>query len=777
MPDLLIPLTSGTQLSPQVYRSPVMFSSLFKKYFHTHMLLRKRTKNYYANYIIGIIFPLLYLMLSNLPKMNNDDDPDPYRYHYPNELSYTQNLFSQNNSHLFISPSNELTENIAKNLFTSSNYKLLSNVNDVASELNKLNDSSETLFGLHFDSNSSFTAIGTTVSYMYSSFTFSNAFLEFILKPFNATLSFSSQSYARPPSAAVISSASIGAIYFLISKTLISLASTLLYYSLNSTKVIFLLEINGITNKVRVLTNIVVMILEQLPCDILIMVMFCFVGSPSSGTNALLFLISDFLLNISFFSIQIFFQPLLHSKGSSSGYGVGLILFVVVFEYFIIFQSYIPTSVYRLIMFLCPPASFISMCDLMIRCKEASGPMGFGDLGFVFNHNSAYLILMSQLFGAVFYAFLGLLGSLCNPNCYGRQVIGWKNIFKPGIWKKAFSKSKFMKVMKDGLLNSQEFDDSNAAIEFYELLKVYKGKVETKALDNVTLKVAPGEVIVAIGPNGSGKSTLVSSIIGAIDVDSGSIKFYGEELLNNFDTTLYPTLGVTFQDNVLIEKLTTREHFRLFCALNGLSNAQIDSETDYFANLLQLTEYLDSYSENLSGGNKRKLCIALSLLRRPAMIILDEPTAGVDAQSRQLIWKALNELAGATVFITTHSIEESESISSRLLVMSQGQIAFCGTAADLREQYNCCYFVSIINQNVEMEKVLQCAHEVCPSAKIHPEHPNILMIPNNLHFPDVLDHIDSHKSELGIENYTVHVENLEETMRKIIEDEEALIKN
>ncbi|KAK8886751.1 hypothetical protein M9Y10_042219 [Tritrichomonas musculus] len=815
MSDLLAPLADLSTFEAQSSRPPVKFSILFKQTLKLQFLLRRRKQNYYLSYIIGVFFTFFFLFLAYLPMPTSNDDPHPTHIDQSKLLSYTKFFFSRNSSYLYITSKNKDNAiKISEDMFEAVNYEFLPNINEVSKKVINSSTSSSSSFGIeinidpplnHADSTTdhfnsiSVTTINPTLA-TYSGSTFINSFFEYFADKYlpNTTFSLAYRYFAHPSSNSALNVQFVAIIYFIISHALILLSSIVLYYTLNSSKLLFLLEINGVTNKVRFYVILVTLIIEHLPVNIISTVLFCFIGPTTKGTNFFLFFVSDYLFTLSLFAIQIFFQPLLHSKGSSTAFCTILILFFVLFEYFIMFQQYIPKIAYQVILCLFPPASFIGMSNLMIQRKGDLGPMSFSSLDYKFNGVSGHFTLSAQAISTLLYVIMALLGNLCNPNCYGKPPLGWSNLFKIGAWKKMLSKSRRRPLISinrkssnfnqtaNEFANSQEslteavreFDTTKCIIEFDSLKKTYKP--ETKALDSVSLKISQGEFIVMIGSNGSGKTTLLTSVIGAINVDEGMILFYGEELKNDFDEILYPELGVAFQENVLFGELTVEEHFQLFGGLSGFSENQTKSDMNNLLNILKMGDMMHTKCDGLSGGSKRKLSVALSLLKKPAVVVLDEPTAGVDAQSRQLIWKVVNDFTGATVITACHSVEECESISTRLLLMSKGQIAFVGTAAEMREKYNCCYFVTVIeNEDVDMQKVLECANDVEKArgrVRISSEHKNTLMIPNNLHFADILWHIDENKERLGIRKYTVQVENLEETMRKIIEDEEALIQ-
>jgi ABC-type multidrug transport system ATPase subunit len=162
----------------------------------------------------------------------------------------------------------------------------------------------------------------------------------------------------------------------------------------------------------------------------------------------------------------------------------------------------------------------------------------------------------------------------------------------------------------------------------------------------------------------------------------------------------------------------------------------------------------------------------LALIKKPAVLILDEPTAGVDVQSRQVIWNMVRENENVTGLIACHSLEEGEHVSTRIMVMSKGKVAFMGTAAELRSAYNCGYYLTFVDDEVDMDRILEFVKEMMPEAQRPSGRAKAILIPDCLEVADLLEELERHKDELGITKYTVLVEDLEDTMRKMIESEE-----
>lgn len=284
-----------------------------------------------------------------------------------------------------------------------------------------------------------------------------------------------------------------------------------------------------------------------------------------------------------------------------------------------------------------------------------------------------------------------------------------------------------------------------------------------RALDDVSFQIHKGELIVLIGPNGAGKSTLVNVLAGAIQPTEGVLEF--SHGLNKY-------LGVCFQENVIIPELSVREHFDLFASYRGVSKSILESSVDYFASNMQLGHMMTNRAGDLSGGQKRKLCIGLSLLGNPAIVLMDEPTAGVDVQARQLIWKMLSNLKGTTSLITTHALEEAEAVSSRLFILSGGHLQFAGTSTDMREKYKCGYVMRIDRDDQTVGPVLDFAKSFIPDAHLSDERPDTLELPVSPRIPEFLTALDQKESDFGINSYSFQVEQIEDMLVKLIQTEE-----
>jgi ABC-type multidrug transport system ATPase subunit len=199
----------------------------------------------------------------------------------------------------------------------------------------------------------------------------------------------------------------------------------------------------------------------------------------------------------------------------------------------------------------------------------------------------------------------------------------------------------------------------------------------------------------------------------------------------------------------------------------------LEESIDFFAHTLQLTHMLDNRAGDLSGGQKRKLCISLSLIGNPPIVIMDEPTAGVDVQARQLIWKTIASLDGTTSIITSHALEEAEAVSSRLFIVSKGKLPFCGTSTELRNKFKCGYLLRVVRDDGTTGEVLELAQSFVPQARLLEDRLDTIAMPVDEAVPRFLTALSDRMDEYGVTNYSFAVEQLEDMLLKLIQSDEA----
>jgi len=217
-------------------------------------------------------------------------------------------------------------------------------------------------------------------------------------------------------------------------------------------------------------------------------------------------------------------------------------------------------------------------------------------------------------------------------------------------------------------------------MEIVKVSNVVKKYSKVTILRDISLTVNEGEIIGLIGPSGSGKTTLVKSIMGMEKIDNGEVKVLGENIPN---LKVLNSIGYMAQSDALYEELTGKENLEFFGKLFKLSKRQIKERVEYTSKLVNLENDLSKRVSNYSGGMKRRLSLAISLIQDPKLLILDEPTVGIDPKLRFSIWKELKELKdqGKTIIVTTHVIDEAEKCD-KLALIREGAIIAAGSVEE-----------------------------------------------------------------------------------------------
>lgn len=206
-----------------------------------------------------------------------------------------------------------------------------------------------------------------------------------------------------------------------------------------------------------------------------------------------------------------------------------------------------------------------------------------------------------------------------------------------------------------------------------------------RAVAGLTFAVRRGECLGFLGPNGAGKTTSLACILGLLDGWSGRLRFDGREGDPGRNPALRARIGYVPQELALYEELSARENLRFFARISGLAGTAAGEAVERALGIAGLRERADDRVETFSGGMKRRLNLAAGELHRPELLLLDEPTAGVDPQSRNHLFETLGALRaeGRTLVYTTHYMEEAERLCDRVLILNDGRAAACGTREEL----------------------------------------------------------------------------------------------
>ncbi len=221
-----------------------------------------------------------------------------------------------------------------------------------------------------------------------------------------------------------------------------------------------------------------------------------------------------------------------------------------------------------------------------------------------------------------------------------------------------------------------------------EISHLYKSFGSVKAVNDLSFKVKQGELFAFLGVNGAGKSTTISMLCGQLKKDSGEIIVDGKNLSDSLDE-IKSELGIVFQGSALDKQLSVIDNLKFRAALYGISGKAFERRISELDSLLELKELLKRPLGKLSGGQRRRIDIARAILHKPKILILDEPTTGLDPQTRKAVWAAIESLQkneGMTVFLTTHYMEEAAA-ADYVVILESGSIAAEGTPIQLKNMY------------------------------------------------------------------------------------------
>lgn len=235
-------------------------------------------------------------------------------------------------------------------------------------------------------------------------------------------------------------------------------------------------------------------------------------------------------------------------------------------------------------------------------------------------------------------------------------------------------------------------------ISIKNLNKTFK---EVKAVNNLSFKVKKCEFFAFLGINGAGKSTTISIMCGELTRDSGEVYIDGKNIDEQMES-IKVKMGVVYQKNVLDDPLTVKDNLKFRAALYGIHGKEFEEKYEKLASLLDFADLSSRTYGKLSGGQKRRVDIARALIHDPEILILDEPTTGLDPQTRKTVWKVVNDLRkekGLTVFLTTHYMEEVTD-ADYIVILNKGEIVAEGSPLELKNKYTG-DFISIYNVSKE----------------------------------------------------------------------------
>jgi len=216
-----------------------------------------------------------------------------------------------------------------------------------------------------------------------------------------------------------------------------------------------------------------------------------------------------------------------------------------------------------------------------------------------------------------------------------------------------------------------------------EVRKICKSYGKKQVLQDLSFAIQSGEVYGLLGPNGAGKTTTISILCGLIKADRGSVMMNGQ----TSSGAMRSLIGIAPQENIFYKSLTCEENLRFFGQLYGLSNELCRKQAKYCLELVGLGDRAKSIADTLSGGMQRRLSMAIALVHQPQLVVLDEPTTGLDIEARYEIWEVIRNLSSqdTAILLTTHLLDEAERLCQRIGIIKQGSLLAEGSLEELRK--------------------------------------------------------------------------------------------
>lgn len=408
---------------------------------------------------------------------------------------------------------------------------------------------------------------------------------------------------------------------------------------------------------------------------------------------------------------------------------------------------------------------FVSMNLFGVLCKEHGGEITYSGHILAYSGPILYFILQS----VVYYLFIIWWDS-------GKYRFDWRGYLlrrrsrTDSDAEEAKNNPPSEEVIKEMEAVDANPESYNGAL-VQHVSKSYNGK--TRVVDDVTFGIQQNEVFALLGPNGAGKTTTFNMLRGEDAITEGRILVNGVSVSQN-RTLARSRLGVCPQFDAM-DKLKVVETLKFYARLRGLSNIQ--EHVDRIIDAVGIGRFKDRLAHKLSGGNKRKLSLAIALIGDPAVLLLDEPSSGMDAFAKRIMWKTLASVAAnrATV-LTTHSMEEADALCNRAGILSK-RLLTVGTTSYLRDAYGSAYHVHIICSTApdtskdEMDKIVEWVVRQFPGSTVGDRlyQGQIKMaVPGDGKLSDIFRLFEKYRDELGIESYSVSNTTLEEVFLKIV---------
>ncbi|KAM7370351.1 hypothetical protein PAMP_009906 [Pampus punctatissimus] len=492
---------------------------------------------------------------------------------------------------------------------------------------------------------------------------------------------------------------------------------------------------------------------------------------PNSDFFVIFLLIFLYGISSIFFSFML--TPLFKKPKFASTVGSMLTVVFGCLSLFTVLMKDFPQPLVWLLCLLSPSAFSIGIAQVVYLEAQGDGAV-FSSLAN--GPHPLYVPLFMLVVDCILYLLLAIYLDQVLPGEFGmrRSLLYF---LKPSYWSKRRKRYVEVSSVYDTEVNGTPGGDESVepvspefrgkeAIRINNICKVYKEKDNVvEALRGLTFDIYEGQITALLGHSGAGKSTLMNILCGICPPTNGSATIYGSPVAEIADgSEMKQLVGICPQFNIIFDVLTVEEHLKIFAAIKGIPPADIDAEVSKVLKDLDLGKIMTAQAKNLSGGQKRKLSVGIAILGDPKILLLDEPTAGMDPCSRHQVWSLLkNRRAGRVTVLSTHYMDEADILADRKAVISQGQLKCVGSSLYLKIKMS-------INEECDSEKITSLVEKHVPKATLARQHEAELTFTLPFESMDTFSGLFSEfdcQPNLGIINYGVSMTTLEDVFLRL----------
>ncbi|KAM9831250.1 cholesterol transporter ABCA5 [Neosynchiropus ocellatus] len=501
---------------------------------------------------------------------------------------------------------------------------------------------------------------------------------------------------------------------------------------------------------------------------------------PNSNFFVIFVLIS--LYGISTISFSFLMTPLFKKPKFASSVGSMLTVLLGCLSLFTVLMKDFPQPLVWLLCLFSPSAFSIGIAQVVYLEAQGEGAV-FSSL--TSGPHPLYVPLIMLPLDCVLYLLLALYLDQVLPGEFGlrRSMLYF---LKPSYWSRQRENYVEVTSVYDTEVNgapaggdepvepvSPEFRGKEA-IRINNISKVYSDKEDkVEALRGLTFDIYEGQIMALLGHSGAGKSTLMNILCGICPPTGGSATIYGSLVSDMVDgVDLKQLVGICPQFNIVFDVLTVQEHLNIFAAIKGIPPNQVEAQVSKVLKDLDLEKIMDAQAKNLSGGQKRKLAVGIAILGDPKILLLDEPTAGMDPCSRHQVWTLLKSIrAGRVIVLSTHFMDEADILADRKAVISNGMLKCLGSSMYLKTKCGVGYHLRMsVNKHCDPDQISSLVQTHVPKSKLSRQHESELTFTLPFEgvntFPGLFTQFDT-QPQLGIVSYGVSLTTLEDVFLRL----------